>query len=128
MNKSFSTVIGFVSHIFLWIFKEFIREDGVRLYVQARLYDYETVWILYQTVVLPNFLQPQILKTKSNLTQIEGSFWFTVVNVVLKTQMTQRYAPNAEHPFTRLVSAIREANGNTTREYRENALAYQTAA
>jgi len=39
--------------------------------------------------------------------------WFIVVNVVLKTQMTQRYALTAEHPFTRSVSGIQEAHANT---------------
>ena len=68
------------------------------------------------------------LKTELKLNEIEGLLWFTVVNVVLKTQTTQTYAPNAEHPFTRSVSAIQEANGNTTGEWRENALGYQTAA
>jgi hypothetical protein len=54
------------------------------------------------------------LKTESTVNKIEGLLWFTVVNVVLKTQMTQRYAPTAVHHFTQSVSVIPEANGNTT--------------
>jgi len=74
------------------------------------------------------FSATENVKTELKLNEIEGLLWFIVVNVVLKTQMTQRHAPTAEHPFTRSVSAIKEANGNTIGKWRENALAYQTAA
>ena len=56
------------------------------------------------------------LNTVSKLNVIEGLLWFTAVNVVLKTQMMQRYAPTVAHPFTRSVSATPEAKGNTTGE------------
>jgi hypothetical protein len=40
------------------------------------------------------------LKTELNLNEIEEYLWFTAVNVVLKTRMMQKCAPNAEHRST----------------------------
>jgi hypothetical protein len=49
---------------------------------------------------ISNFIMTANLKTELNLNEIEEYLWFTAVNVVLKTRMMQKCAPNAEHLFT----------------------------
>ena len=54
------------------------------------------------------------LKTAIILNQIEGFFWFIVVNVALKTQITRKFALIVAHHFTALVNSTLEAIRNTT--------------
>ncbi len=68
------------------------------------------------------------LKTVSSLNEIRDNFWFIAVNVVPKTQITQKTAQTAAHLSTVLVNNIREAIRNTTSELKENASVYPTAA
>ncbi len=49
---------------------------------------------------ITGFLSTANLKTESRLNESEGELWFTVANVALKTQTTQRYAPTVAHPYT----------------------------
>jgi hypothetical protein len=75
-----------------------------------------------------DFISTASLKTESKLNEIEGEFWFTVVNVALKTLMMPRCALIAVRLFTPWVSNILEAKGNITGEWKANASACPMAA
>jgi hypothetical protein len=75
-----------------------------------------------------DFLATANLKTESMVNEIEGELWFTVANVVLRTQTMPTCAATVAHRSTRWVKSTGEANENTTGEWKANASAYPTAA